>query len=343
MRIATYNVEWFTNLFGPDDRLIEDDGPSGRQGVSRARQAAALGRVFAALDADAVLVVEAPDQSSRRSCTAALEHFAARFGLRARSALIGFSSESQQEIALLYDPDALTAVHDPRGEPKGKRGAAAAPRFDGAFRVDLDGKGRAQVVTFSRPPLEMLVRTAGGFVFRMIGVHTKSKAPHAARSADQIPRVSIENRRIQQAQCRWLRLRIDEHLSAGEPLIVLGDFNDGPEIDDYEDLFPLSGIEIVLGADRPRAMRLYDSHAHHALGKRLAAAPTSARFLIGDEGHYFSALLDYVMVSPDLRSRAPRWRIWHPFDDAACYADEGLRAALLDASDHFPVSLEIDL
>lgn len=55
------------------------------------------------------------------------------------------------------------------------------------------------------------------------------------------------------------------------------------------------------------------------------------------------ALLDYIMISPDLRALGPSWRIWHPFDDPACYGDENLRAALLTASDHFPVTLDIDL
>jgi hypothetical protein len=54
-------------------------------------------------------------------------------------------------------------------------------------------------------------------------------------------------------------------------------------------------------------------------------------------------LLDYVMVSPDLTVRDPRWRIWHPFDDPGCYGVPELREALLTASDHFPVTLDIDL
>jgi len=47
------------------------------------------------------------------------------------------------------------------------------------------------------------------------------------------------------------------------------------------------------------------------------------------------------MVSPDLRARGPKWRIWHPFDDPGCFADMALRDALLMASDHFPVSIDL--
>ncbi len=67
MRLATYNVEWFDALFDDAGRLIEDDGWSARQDVTRLMQIGALGGVFSALDADAVLIVEAPDTGSRRS------------------------------------------------------------------------------------------------------------------------------------------------------------------------------------------------------------------------------------------------------------------------------------
>lgn len=343
MRIATYNVEWFNALFDDEDQLLEDDGPSGRHGVSRIEQIVALGIVFTALDADAVMIIEAPDEGPGRSCVAALEGFAARFGLRARKALVGFASESQQEIALLYDPDVLRARHDPQGEPTGKRGSGDAPRFDGVFRLDgNDTPEDMQTVRFARPPLELAVETATGMRLRMIGVHTKSKVPHGARDAEDAIRVALENRRKQLAQCLWLRQRIESHLAAGEPLIVLGDFNDGPELDEYDALLPRSGIEVVLGWDGPRALQLYDRHARKALSRHLAAAPASARFQMHD-GQFLSALLDYVMLSPDLCAGGPVWRIWHPFDDPGCFRVPELREALLAASDHFPVSIDIAL
>ena len=54
MRIATYNVEWFANLFDENSKLVADDAWSGRRDVTRAQQAEALGIVFTALDADAI-------------------------------------------------------------------------------------------------------------------------------------------------------------------------------------------------------------------------------------------------------------------------------------------------
>lgn len=330
MRIATYNVEWFANLFDDQDRLIADNGWSGRHDVTRAQQAEALGIVFTALDADAILVIEAPNTGRHQQTERALENFARQFDLRQRSAAIGFANGTQQEIALLYDPDQMSVRHDPRE-------TRAAPRFDGQFRIDLDIDANRDVVRFSKPPLELAVKTASGVEFRLIGAHLKSKAPHGAATRDEIMRRSISNRRKQLAQAIWLRARLTADLEAGDPVILMGDLNDGPGLDEYEHLFGRSSVEIVLGED------MFDPHASSALQRRLGAAPTTARFRLPHENRYLAALLDYAMVSPQLMSRRPEWRIWHPFDDIACWETPELRTALLAASDHFPLSLDIEL
>ena len=342
MRIATYNVEWFANLFDRNDALIEDDGPSGRWGIARGDQVAALGHVFRAIDADAVLIVEAPDTGSRASTVRALQHFAARFDLRTDRALIGFPSETQQEIALLYDPARLTACHDPQDDGHDPLGKPAIPRFDRTFRIDLDLDGMPERVRFSKPPLELDIRTSAGTSLRMIGVHAKSKASHGLKSEKDFLRRGIASRRTQYAQCLWLRARIESHLAAGDPLIVLGDLNDGPGLDEYEKLFSHSGVEIVMGADARPEWRLHDPNARSAFANR-TPPPSTARFPIGDDGGALAALVDYILLSADLCARNPVWRIWHPDDDPECAADEDMRLSLLVASDHFPVTVDIDL
>ncbi|MFU8778634.1 MAG: endonuclease/exonuclease/phosphatase family protein [Roseovarius sp.] len=341
MRIATYNVEWFNALFDDQGRPHDDTTWSARYNVTRADQLAAIGMVFTALDADAVLVVEAPDENGRRSTVKALENFAALMQLRARRALIGFANDTQQELALLYDPDVLSARHDPQGAVSG--GGEGPPRFDGVFRIDLDIDDRADRVEFSKPPLEVELTTTSGRVLRLIGAHLKSKALHGVLGRDEAIRIGITNRRKQLAQAVWLRQRIEVHLAAAEPLIVLGDLNDGPGLDEYEHLFGRSSVEIIMGEGQEAARTLYDPHAHGALLRRFGTVHTSARFYLRDQRRYIQALLDYILISPELMARRPVWRIWHPFDDPTCWDNRELREALLAASDHFPVSLDIEL
>lgn len=331
MRIATYNVEWFSNLFDHDGTLQTDSKWSGRHDVKRFEQIDALGIVFTALDADAVMIVEAPDAHRKRDGVAALENFAHAMGLRARAGIMGFVNDTQQEIALLYDPDVLDVVHDPKGPPS----------FDEAYHIDLNVDAAPEAVRWSKPPLELKVTTKTGKTLRLIGVHAKSKAPYGSRDPDEIMRIAIENRRKQLAQCIWLRERVEDHLDAGEPLIVLGDFNDGPGLDEYEKLFGRSGVEIVIGEDFETQM--YDPHAAMVIAQPMGVMPATARFWMKDRKRWMQTLLDYVMVSPDLRDVTSDWRIWHPFDDPTCYKTPELREALLTASDHFPVTVELSL
>ena len=233
-----------------------------------------------------------------------------------------------------HDPAQLTAVHSPEE-------SLSAPRFDLSYARDLDVDDRPEEVSWSKPPLELALRTSNGTRLRMIGVHAKSKAPHGAKDAQDALRLSIANRRKQLAQCLWLRARVDDHFAANEQVMVLGDFNDGPGLDQFEKLFGQSGVEIVMGQKAETA--LYDPHAAGARTRPGSAQISTARFFDRRRGHWFSALLDFIMLSPGLMARRPSWKIWHPFDDPSCFSDAALRTALLTASDHFPVVLEIDI
>ncbi len=341
LRLATYNVEWFNALFDDHGQMLTDHEPSSRYKLSRGEQLAALAIVFAALDADGILIIEAPDTNGRRSTVTALETFARAHGLRARTALIGFPSDTEQEIAFLYDPDRISARHDAQGPPSTSDGSTDAPRFDGTFRYDLDADMVSETIRFSKPPLELALTTAAGTKLRLVGVHAKSKNPHGAVGHQAQIRLSIENRRKQLAQCLWLRQRVEGHLAAGDSLLVMGDFNDGPGIDEFEKLFGHSGVEIVLGTTPDPALQLTDPHAAMALQRKVGLAPTTARFYLAPQKRYFEALLDFIMVSQDLAARAPVWRIWHPFNDPGVARVPELREALLQASDHFPVTIDL--
>lgn len=333
MKLATYNVEWFNSLFDNDGMLINDDSWSSRWNVTKSDQATALGKVFKAMDADAIMVIEAPDTSRKRDGEVALEKFARYFRLRTTKALTGFTNDTQQEISLLFDPDVVSAEHTPGQSEE-------FPQFDGKFALDINVDADRDEIIWSKPPLEVTLSPKSGESLHLIGVHAKSKAPHGARNQEEATRISIANRRKQLAQCIWLRGRVEEHLDAGHSLAVMGDFNDGPGLDEYEKLFGRSGVEIVLGEGAEPSHQLFDPHAHMALTTKIGAQVSTARFFKRNEKRYLNALLDYLMVSTDLRAKNPRWHIWHPFDDPTCWDNPEIRDALLTASDHFPVTIE---
>jgi endonuclease/exonuclease/phosphatase family metal-dependent hydrolase len=320
-RLATWNIEWANALFDDRGRMLADDRPSARYKVTRGEQLAGITQVLTALDPDALLVVEAPDTNGRRSTVRALERLAEHAGLRARRALIGFESGTEQEIALMWAPATCAARHDPGG-------SRAWPAFDHSIA------GPEGPVVHSKPPLEVTLDIPGR-TLRLVGVHAKSKNAHGAEDPADALRIARVNRIKQLTQCRWIRGRVDERLAAGDSVVVLGDLNDGPGQDDFEEEFGQSGVEAVMGRG---AGALFDPHARMALSRRLAATPTTSRFWLAPERRYFEALLDFIMVSPDLCAQAPQWRIWHPFNTPEAAP---LRDALLAASDHFPVTLDL--
>ena len=326
-RFATWNVEWFDRLFRDDGTMVLDGPETARHGVTKARQLEAIGQVMRAVDADAMLVIEAPDESRDRAAVPALERFAAHHGLRTTRAATGFASDTRQEIALLHDPARVVPRHAP-GDHDG------APRFDRRFGIDLDTDLRAEQLVWSKPPLELDLETPAG-PLHLVGVHAKSKAAHGAATPEAALRLNILNRRKQLGQCIWLRRRVDARLAEGRDLIVAGDFNDGPGLDEFETLFGRSGVEIVLGDG---AGALTDPSARPL--RMGMAMPATARFWDNVGKRHLNALLDFAMVSAGLRDRCA-WRILHPFDDPAAAADPDLRQALLDASDHFPVVLDV--
>ncbi|MEO1551893.1 MAG: endonuclease/exonuclease/phosphatase family protein, partial [Pseudomonadota bacterium] len=138
----------------------------------------------------------------------------------------------------------------------------------------------------------------------------------------------------------WLRRRVDQHLMRGEDVVVLGDFNDGPGLDAYEALFGRSSVEVVLAPDGPAQKRLTDPHAMIRVRPRQGWTLSSARFWNQDLKCHVGALLDYVMLSPGLAAGAT-WRIWHPFERPECYENADLHTALMTASDHYPVSVDL--
>ncbi len=337
LRLATYNVAWFNALFDDKGGFLNNRSGSGRHGITKAQQFDAVGAVLRAVNADGIMVIEAPDSNGQRSSVQALQRFAQHFGLRTTDAVTGFTSDTEQEISFLFDPTVLGARHDPMGTSDT---TSSAPRFD--VELDYLVAGQRQSARFSKPPLELELSLATGTSLRLIGVHIKSKAVHDATTPASFNKISIQNRRKQLAESFWLRARIDQILGQNHPLLVMGDLNDGPGLDNYERKFGYSSVEVVSGQSDPKQQRLFDPHSlpnAKILGQNM---PTTSRFWDPRSNSYFESMLDFIMVSHDL-VQGSRWRIWHPLHDAEIVANPALAKALLMASDHFPVSIDISL
>lgn len=319
MKLAAYNVEWMNALF-IDTQLDLTDKPSSREDVSCKTQLTALANVFKALDADGIMIIEAPNEYEPGATCRALENFAAHFKLRQSAAIFGAPSDTDQEIAFLYDPRKIAARYTPHKGPN-------PPKFTDEYCVEID-QGFAEPYRFSKPPLELEIYDKISMKScQLIGAHLKSKAPHGAQNDAEARIIGLENRRKQIAQAKWLRKRI---LQIDEALVVMGDFNDGPGLDALESEIGQSSVDILTNGGV-----LYDpSLASHE--------KWSARFVSHGDHKILDALIDFAFVNPEMRPFAKDWEIWHPLQNARINQIPELREALLTASDHFPLSLSID-
>ena len=214
MRIATYNVEWLDALFDRNANPLIDQKWSSRYNVSRAVQWHAVGQVMRAIDADCILVVEAPNHKTGAARLICWNGLRMNLACAAQAAL-EFTNDTQQELAFLFDPHRCSIRHVPMSAPD-------FPRFDGTYAIDLDVDAITDPIRFSKPPFEAELKCHNGRRITLIGAHLKSKAPHGARSKDEAMLVSIANRRKQLAQALWIRGRVDQVLDIGAEVIVLG-------------------------------------------------------------------------------------------------------------------------
>ncbi len=328
-RLMAYNIEWFTKCFEADNTLSADP--------ERVRQLDAVATVIDAIAPDLIGITEAPNTTTttgERDTVTALEAFAAAKGLRQRKAMIGTPSPGQQEIALLFDPDVFGAAHAPGGNP----GSRSNPPFDEEFFQDSDADGILELYRHYRPPLEVrATRADGGADLHLMVVHAKSKGIFDAMDRVHYERVAERNRRKLFAECSSIRRRVEDWLEAGHNVIVMGDINDGPGFDHYEGRFKRSAVEIVMG-DIFKPDAILCSHMGAPKWGDFGWEPSTARFTDPFTHDKVNALIDHVLASATVAVPDDPAKVWNPyqFDEA-----KPLKSALLDASDHFPVTLDI--
>ena len=329
MRVMAYNIEWFDDHFEPDNSL--------KTTQESQKKFNAVAAVISDVNPDIVGITEAPNTTTstgNRSTVQALENFALTHGLRQSKALIGFPSHGRQEIALLYDPNVVSATHDPGGNT----GNVKSPRFNSSFQADSDGDEINELYKHYRPPLEAkITRADGGDDFWLLVVHAKSKGIFSSMDRVHFDRTSERNRRKLFAECQSIRKRVDEWLEKQRKIIVMGDINDGPGFDYYESRFGKSAVELIIG-DIFDHQGLLQYHLGRPKFERYGWEPSSARFKDNYTGDLVNVLIDHVIVSPSFSvSGDSPTKVWNPYQLTEA---KPMKSDLLNASDHFPVTFD---
>ncbi len=331
IRIATFNIEWFDDHFNADNSMKATQASN--------QKFAAVREILELIQADLVNIVEAPNTTTTtgiQSTKEKLENFASWAGLSTREAIIGYPSGGRQEIALLYDPDKMHVIH----HPGGNSGSRSNPPFNKEFFYDANQDRIKEVYKHYRPPLEARVELIGGDILYIMGVHAKSKGIFNSVDQVHLARESQRNRLKLFAECAWIRRRVDDWLNDSRQFIVMGDINDGPGMDAYEMSHGRSAVELVLGNifEPERILRTFVGEPKWT---RYGWKPASASFKDRITEDYINVLIDHIFTSPNLPTAGDQpARVWNPFQDEDL---KPLRDVFLAASDHFPITLDVDL
>lgn len=240
------------------------------------------------------------------------------------------------------------------GAHRGGRWDVSFPRFEqGALTFDID-RNHAHW----RHP-QVLLAAAGGHRFEVIGCHLKSKLTRARASGDPSDAgffsanpalvADLINARTKiTTECADIRHYIDARFEAdaSAPILVAGDFNDGPGKERIERRFLYHDLIGTLQGEVFFAQRF--------LNHALFDAPQEERWSVHfrdrlDPGRDPRILLDHILLSqaftnnPQVRpfayrARAGGGRVEH----AVHHAVTGTRPAHAMTSDHKPVSMVFD-
>lgn len=338
LKLAVYNMEWMKDLFlqdgTPKDAGNTDGSAEQNKLVARS---GLLAEVVGEIDPDVLCVVEGPDTLKDNTKTAAgqLEAWAQLHGLDADyRGVNGFASGGQQELCALFKHSKVQCTHIPEGN-------ASKHPFDQEFFVDTTDSLVKERYKHFRPPFEMSVAdTAGSELMRVIVAHTKSKGIFDSVDLARFEQLSERNRRKLFAECFSIRERCDQWLEADPNLkiAVVGDINDGFGLDYYEQRFSRSAVEILLGDVWNPGKILQNVLPRPKLGRR-GWSPSSSSYTDKLTGDRLNVLIDHILVSQAVtHSNA---RVWNPFSRNAPDDVKAIKPELKDASDHFPVSVEL--
>ncbi len=328
LKIAVYNVEWMRNLFDSDGKPVT----TGKDG-DRSRQLAAI---IDSMDPDFMGIVEGPNTlvSGAKTATAQLELWTQTFiPGKVYKGIHGFPSAGQQELCGIYKPDKLKVLFTPVTEQ--------SKRFDEPFLVDTTNRLIKEQYEHYRPPLELsLLKPTGEFIARVIVAHTKSKGIFDMVDYARFEQISARDRLKLFAECMSIRERCDTYLQKGQQVMVMGDINDGFELDFYENKFNKSAVEILLGDTWYPELILKSVLPKPKLNS-YGYTPNSSRYKDRITGDQINVLIDHILASQGLK--CSNGKVWNPYQEKDDSIIQSLKSQLLKASDHFPVMMELEI
>ena len=201
----------------------------------------------------------------------------------------------------------------------------------------------------------MRIETSTGTTFRLVSLHTKSKYVHRGRSLWEDParrqefivkalaarrRISAEAMRVRE----YLNACFAESIEA--PIVVTGDLNDGPGLDNFESRFLTHNVAGLIAGSSFQPRRMLRHAFIDIMEKERNYTAIFDDFIDGIDGR--KILLDHIFVSASLfwksdGSRNAAGVIEHDVFDAGIDTGAPVGSRQRLPSDHRPQSVSLEI
>jgi endonuclease/exonuclease/phosphatase family metal-dependent hydrolase len=255
--------------------------------------ASRLAGLINAIGADVVALVEAPSRAAE--LTLFVDRYLSPNGAGTYEFLLGDSGGSQK-LALLFNPQAASLQLITSSELS----LLLEP-----WEADVDGDAVLDEYRFTRTPLVGQAQVAGVRV-QVIVAHLKSNFINRGQQQWQDParrpdfiKAALRNRRRIATEAMRIRKYLEQQLNddPDAAMIVLGDLNDGPGQDYFEERYLAHNVTDIVVGSPYRPERLFN----HAQADVPEADRYSAVFddFVTEEPNK-RLLLDHILLSPAL-------------------------------------------
>ena len=338
MCILDWNIEWMNNWF-VGGSAVDFRDTHGRTGITDVDDLCRrVADVIKKLEPDVVTIQEGP--SDVREMLLFTNGFLINNANQPLFDVFGGLGGGAQKIYVLVRRGG--ALEDARIPDDEATVSLAEP-----WESDVDGDLQLEGYEFTRIPLVVAgVVAQNGMPLRVVSLHTKSKYVHEGEALWNNPETryqfivaAMKNRRRISAEAMRVRRYLDELLGedADTPIVVTGDFNDGPGIDFFEQRYLTHNVtDILLGSTyRPGLLFKHDFLTSVPSNERYTAIFDD--FVDGIKDR--KLVLDHIILSPRLAAHA-QGGIAHAQYNAAI--DHHATRRQKYPSDHRPVFVDLN-
>lgn len=246
VKLVLWNMEWLNDLFGKDDEDVcfknDNEETQHKKKTTIKQRRDDLYAVINKLSPDLLVIIEGPSRNEE------LQLFFNEMKNGTWITYLQKSNGGQQNIGIAIRVDQNKFLKD------------EIIQFDTSlsmafkdFLVDTDDDSIKEQYSFERLPLYIEIKQSDGKKLRILGLHLKSKGIFDAYEWSKWWSVADGNRRKIIAEAiqireKFLDVYFKENESKEIPLIVCGDFNDGPGFDASEKKIFGSGVEKIIGS-----------------------------------------------------------------------------------------------